>query len=221
MAVVFLILGGALLTAFLTGQTTWVSSDAFVQVQQEARRGFDSMARELRQAGLAGPAAAPGPQNMNLTALAGGSNQLNFQVALGYDATPSPGCGGICWGADGVNGQWIHYAVVVNAGLPANNNRQLVRCVTGAGTRDTVPLANGTNCLPGGFRVIANNVNTVVFGDTGGGAFVPPRLMDTAPGDGTADVVPIAIQIRYNNPRVPRGFQATTLTSRVKLRNSS
>src|SRR3989338_2492892 len=46
-----MIVGGGLLTTFMTGQTSYLSADAYAQVQQEARRAFDNVVRELREAG--------------------------------------------------------------------------------------------------------------------------------------------------------------------------
>ena len=85
--------------------------------------------------------------------------------------------------------------------FPVNNNLQLIRCVTGAGTRD-VAIANTAACT-GGFRVLANNVSTVDF----------PNPVTSA--------VTITLQIRYRNPRLPGTGQVTfPLSSRVRLRNT-
>jgi type II secretory pathway pseudopilin PulG len=85
-----LVLGG-LLTTLLTGQASYASAEAYVQVQQEVRRAFDDMTRELREAGGTITAAA---------------DQLDFQVSLGYDRTDLAGCpaSAVCWGTQAANG---------------------------------------------------------------------------------------------------------------------
>ena len=98
-----LILGGGLLTTLLTGQTSYLSADAYIQVQEEARKAFDNMVRELREAGGPLVSVSPNPP-------AGPGTQLDFQVALGYDldggAGAVAGCpdAAVCWGATDPNG---------------------------------------------------------------------------------------------------------------------
>ncbi|MDP3722825.1 MAG: hypothetical protein Q8R91_04935 [Candidatus Omnitrophota bacterium] len=87
-SVIFVIIGMGLLTTFVTGWTSFFSADAYIQVQQEARRAFDAMVRELREAG-------------QITAA---GSQLDFQVALGYNQPPPCPAGAICWGARDENG---------------------------------------------------------------------------------------------------------------------
>ncbi len=131
-SLLLMILGGGLLTAFLTGQTSYLSADAYIQVQQEARRGFDNMVREIREAG-----------NVSTT----GTQQLNFQIARGYNN--EVGCqspASICWGSENALGQWVHYTVIGAAG-----NQQLIRCTN---TNQSGAIA----ALTAGCRVLANNV---------------------------------------------------------------
>lgn len=121
--VVIVIFGGimaALMVAFLISESSYHTADSYVQVQQEARRAFDTMVKELREAGWGTVAANPGTGgNCTFAALisavtvsntcvaAGGNagNQIDFQIALGYDldvAVPGPPpCpdAAVCWGA--------------------------------------------------------------------------------------------------------------------------
>ena len=141
-ALLFLVVGGALLTTFLTGRTSYLSSDAFVLVQQEARRAFDVMVRELREASASGGCAA------NAT---NGGLQLNFQVAQGYNQAgcpntaccPSGNCANaICWGSEVAGNPWIHYALVDGDGNAATgNDRQLVRSLNKNAERNNVSAA--------------------------------------------------------------------------------
>lgn len=125
-----LIVGGGLLTLLLSGQATHLSSEAYVQVQQEARRAFDSAIQELRGAG-----------NVSLSADA---KQLHFQLARGYN-TEAACPNSICWGSETATGQWVH-VVITGAG----DNVQLVRCVTAALVD---PVTDFTGC-----RVLGNRV---------------------------------------------------------------
>ena len=128
-----LILGGGLLTLFLNGQTSYLSADAYVQVQQESRKAFDNVVQELRAGG-----------NVSLSA---DFKQLHFQIARGYNteaACQNPAA--ICWGSENATGEWVHFVIIT----PAAGTPQLVRCVT-AGVVN--PVTDVTGC-----RVLANNV---------------------------------------------------------------
>jgi type II secretory pathway component PulJ len=89
--VLFVLLVIGLLTTLMTGQASYASAEAYVHVQQEVRRAFDDMTRELREAGG------------TITASA---TQLDFQVSLGYDRSDLAACpaGAVCWGAQGSDG---------------------------------------------------------------------------------------------------------------------
>lgn len=188
-SLLLLVLGGALLTLFLAGQTSYLSAEAYLDVQQQARRALDTLIRELHEAGPSG--------TINVIANGTpGSNQLNFQIAREYNnAVSCPNA--ICWGSEAQVSDWIHYAVVQNAAVPAPNNLQLVRCITaGAGSQNTVVM-NGAGC-----RVLANNVRTANFNVAGG-------------------AVTMTFELQYQHPSLPGGVQTTgPLTMRVRLRNS-
>lgn len=196
-AVLTVIVAGGLLTAFLTGQTSYFSADAYVQVQQEARRAFDAMVRELREAG---PTAGAGTL-MNVS-----GNQLNFQVAMDYTSA-------IQWG-DGVTANnWIHYWLFTNNSLSNNNQVQLLRCTSGApGTAFASPAA----VVPANCRVLANNVIVPTA----------PQIVFQLDNAATPRIVTINLQVRYNSGLLPGGSQSlgtqtAPLTSRVRLRNAT
>ncbi len=194
----FLITGGGLITTFLTGRTSYLSSDAYIQVQQEARKGFDNMVRELRESG-----------NVSCNAdIAGAAcinqQQLNFQVAMGFNA------GAIQWGdgrqpANAAN--WVHYGFLLNPdNNPATTDNQLIRY---EGTQVQIPPAN---CVAPTCRVLANNVVT---------AGANPSSFSWTPAPANTNVVTINLNIMYQNAALPGGNQTTgLLTSRVKLRNN-
>jgi prepilin-type N-terminal cleavage/methylation domain-containing protein len=128
---------GALMVSLLVGQTSSLSAEAYVQVQQEARRAFDVMVKELREAGQV---------NNDVAIAEPGVQRLDFQVSRGYDAAT---CGGICWGTDdaAVPTGWVHY--VIDTSDP--DRARLVRCTT----------ANRLDAMPAGFAgcwVLANAV---------------------------------------------------------------
>lgn len=196
--VLFVVVGGALLTAFVSGQLSLFHAETSVQLQREGRRAFDVMGMELREAGpvagptLTPPVVPPGP----------GPNQLNFQIARGYnlDATCA---NAICWGSENGNTQWLHYAAVDNPALPAGNDRQLVRCVT-AGFDDTPLVVNDPDCVS--YRVLANNVQGIRFDTT------------------DLPAVRIDLWFQYAHARLPQGTQvlgtaAEPMTQTVFLRN--
>ena len=132
--VLLFIVGGGMLSTFLTGQASFMSGEAYVQVQQEARRAFDVMVRELREA-----------QITTLT----NPKQINFQVALGYnDRVACQNPARTCWGGENVVGKWLHYAII-GAGSAA----QLVRYVDTSATGSPPATCVSPNC-----RVLANNI---------------------------------------------------------------
>jgi len=150
-SVLMLVLGGALLTVFLVGQTSSISADAYIQVQQEARKALDIMVRELRESAkvscniAAWPAGALQECTTNTN-----DRRLNFQVVLGYGTTspcnPDPG---ICLGANNVKNNWVHYAIINGP----NGTKQLVRYVDASELGATPAVCNPASC-----RVLANNV---------------------------------------------------------------
>jgi type II secretory pathway pseudopilin PulG len=139
MTILTVILGG-LLTSFLIGRSSYMTSDAYIQVQQEARRALDIMGKELRAA-------------RSTVAVSGNpaGSQVNFQVALGYDlATAGCTANAVCWGAQDLSNvnqpDWsIQYRLV---------GTQLVR-----------ELVNGALVVAGSQRVIANSINAAAAGN--------------------------------------------------------
>lgn len=191
-SVIVIVVAGGFLTAFLTGQTSYLSSDSAVQVQYEARRAFDAMVRELRQARVnAGTV---------ITTLADGTRQLNFQVAKGYNLTTDPNCpvNDVCWGSEAQSTTgWVHYSIIGAAG----NNRQLIRCINTDET-GAVEAYAAASC-----RVLANAVLT-----TAG--------VDNFSYDANNRFVTINLQIEVIHPGLPTGrYTAPRLTTRVRLRN--
>ena len=137
---VMLILGtiaGALFVSFLVGKNSFVTADAFVQVQQDARQALDVMARELRSVGN-----IPNPGNGAARAT------LEFQLPLGYGSTSVCGVAdATCWGAVDASGTpRANWSLIYRL-----NGSQLVRQVVNA-----LPNAGGAAQST---RVIANNLD--------------------------------------------------------------
>jgi len=193
--VLLFIVGGGMLSTFLTGQASFMSGEAYVQVQQEARHAFDLMVRELREAQMS-------PTNP-ITTLAN-PKQINFQVALGYnDRAACQNPARTCWGGENVVGNWLHYAII-GAGSAA----QLVRYLDASETGTPLPAT----CVSPNCRVLANNIRLETDNTK--------PVFNTFAYDLTNKVVTITLQIERIDARLPGGRQATpVLSSRVKLRN--
>ena len=129
---------GALALLFTSSHRSMLSADAYLVVQQEARRALDAMGKELRKANnidteLTGP---------GINTPLGGATHLNFQISRGYNVggcTPNA----TCWGNETSNGGWVHYL---------RNGTQLVRCESMAS--DTA-ITDFSGC-----RVLANDAET-------------------------------------------------------------
>lgn len=174
---------GVLLISFLIGRSSYVSADAYIQVQQEARRAFDAMVKELR-----------GTANIDteLTAAngdtpAGGATRLNFQLDRGYNVS---GCtpNAICWGNDTANGGWVHYV---------RNGTQLVRCQSGS--PDTI-ITDFSSC-----RVVANTVQAFLVDYTNSNRTVILRLttqlssQQLPSGSMSTGAAPLRAQVKLRN----------------------
>lgn len=125
---------GALLVIFLSSQSSYLSMDASLQVQEQTRRAFDAMVRELREAGNVVACAVPPCQT------------LDFELALGYNLINPSTCpaNAVCWGAfDGSNNPQKDWHVVYSIEPPGSQGAQLIRRVkNGATTITTRILAN-------------------------------------------------------------------------------
>lgn len=173
----FLTVIAGLMMTFVTGQTSYVTTDAYIQVQQEARRAFDNMVRDVRGAG-------------GIIAVAAG--QLDFQSALGYNLA-IVGCvaNQVCWGAEDQNGTdqpgWgLRYRVV---------GTQLLR-----------EIRDGGGVVQPGARVLANYVDSgaTSFAWNAGervvtmsfvGRYQSPRLAG-----GVQTIGPLTARVRLRNP---------------------
>lgn len=199
--VIFLVIAGGLFTAFLTGRTSFFTADAYIQVQQEGRRAFDTMVRELREARLNNPGGTS-------VQLGTDAVQLNFQIARGYAieaSCQSPDT--ICWGSEEVTGEWVHYAIIENT---TDDIVQLQRCRSAAGSETTTSAWIAGSC-----RVLANHVRVV------DGTPNFELVDDPLPGGDTkVDRVVIKLQIGYDHPMLPGGSLDTAmLTSTIEMRN--
>lgn len=170
------ILSGVLLSTSLVSQKAYVSAEAYAHVQQEARQAFDAMTKELREAG--GTISALG-------------SQLDFQIVLGYDlAAPCP-ANALCVGARDANGVdqpgwWTRYRLV---------GTQLVR-----------EILDAANTVQPGTRVLANDVDALLFNYIGG----------------SAKTIVIQLHVQQSSQQLPGGSTGTTpapLLTSIQLRN--
>ena len=88
--VIFVVIAAGILVSMLMGNRSFIVNDAQVHVQEEIRRAFDNMTTELREAGG--------------TVTVTGGDQLEFQIALGYDLPNPCPADAVCWGARDITG---------------------------------------------------------------------------------------------------------------------
>lgn len=170
----------ATLLMFTSSHQTLRSSDAYLHVQQEARRALDAMSRELREADhIDTESTGQGEDATDAT-------RLNFQIARGYDVA---GCeeDAICWGNDTDNDGWVHYV---------RNGTQLVRCQSDAS--DT-SIADYADC-----RILANDAESFLVSYTGSSRTVSLELQveqisDLLPG-GASGTGTLHTHVRLRNP---------------------
>lgn len=174
--VIFVVIAVGILIGMLMGDRAYTLNDAMVHVQEEVRRAFDNMVPELREGGG--------------TVTVTGGNQLEFQLALGYDLpNPCPN-DAVCWGAHdsaGVNqANWrVRYR---------QNGTQLLRELLDAG---------GT--VQAGTRRLANDVSSLAFAynATTNMVTIQLQIRDTRPqlpgGGVNAATSPLITQVRLRN----------------------
>ena len=176
------VLLGAMFLMLRGGRQAWVSQDALLQVQQEARRALDAMTRELRGVNhINSPDTDIGIDFTDAT-------RLNFQIDRGYNVA---GCtsDAVCWGNDTTNDGWVHYLVI---------NGQLARCQSD-GADDVV--SDATGC-----RIVANQVASFSADYADSSRTVTLHLQVTRTsselGGGALSVAPAPLraQVRLRNP---------------------
>ena len=173
----FLLLLVGLMVMFWTGQTSYVTTDAYLQVQQEARRAFDTMVREVRGAGGT-IVAAP--------------SQLDFQTTLGYNLALA-GClaNQVCWGAKDQGGAdhpgWsVRYRV---------NGAQLLREILDAGGVVQVGTRVLANYVDAGASSFAWNAGERIVTMTFQGRYQNAQLAG-----GAQTIGPLTARVRLRNP---------------------
>lgn len=173
--VIFTLLLAALFATFLAIQRHYASSEAYIHVQEEARRASNAMARELRNAGGAITAAG---------------SQLAFQLPLGLNMAPPCSPNTVCWGAFDQAGaaqpSWsIRYRV---------NGTQLVREIRNAGgvVQATRVLANDVGLLSFSYVGAPANTVTAQLQILQTSQQLPGGSMGTTP-------APLVIQVKLRN----------------------
>lgn len=172
---------GTLVVALMIGRTSLLSTDAYVLVQEEARRAFDTMTKELHESGnVDTELSAAGADASNAT-------RLNIQLTRGYNVA---GCtaNAICWGNDATNGGWVHYLV---------NSAILYRCQSAAS--DTA-ITDFSGC-----RTIIRDVQTFSVDYSSANKTVTVRLatryssFQLPGGQMTTTPAPLRTQVRLRN----------------------
>ena len=185
-AAIFMAIGGTLAMSLLMNQRSFVTSEAYTYVQQQARRALDAMVKELREAGnMDSPATSSNQDFTNAT-------RVNFQIARNYDSTQ---CGGICWGSDTATGGWVHY--LLDATTNANDVR-LLRCQS---TSSDTAISDVSAC-----RTMSNNVQTFQADYANSTKTVTLRLENRvasqriATGGLSTTPAPLRTQVKLRNP---------------------
>ena len=173
---------GALVLLLTSGQRSMLSADAYVHVQQEARRALEAMSRELRKANnIDTELTSPGSDTPS-----GGATRLNFQISRGYNVS---GCtpNATCWGNDTTNGGWVH---------ALRNGTQLVRCQS---TASETTITDFSPC-----RVLANYAETFLVDYASSTRTVILRLQVKRSSSllptGAMDTGTLRTQVRLRNP---------------------
>lgn len=176
------IVTGALALLFTSGHRSTLSSEAYVQVQQEARRALDAMNKELHKANnIDTELTSPGNDTP-----AGGATRLNFQISRGYNVS---GCtpNATCWGNDATNGGWVH---------ALRNGTQLVRCQS---TDSDTAITDFSPC-----RVLANYAETFLVDYASSTRTVTLRLQVKRSSSllptGAMDTGTLRTRVRLRNP---------------------
>ncbi|MBI4322678.1 MAG: type II secretion system protein [Candidatus Omnitrophica bacterium] len=176
------IVTGALALLFTSGHRSTLSSEAYVHVQQEARRALGAMNTELHKANnIDTELTSPGGDTPS-----GGATRLNFQISRGYNVS---GCtpNATCWGNDTTNGGWVH---------ALRNGTQLVRCESAAS--DTT-ITDFSPC-----RVLANYAETFLVDYASSTRTVTLRLQVKRSSSllptGAMDTGTLRTQARLRNP---------------------
>lgn len=175
-AALFVVLIGALLTSYLASRRSHLSADAYIQVQQEARRALEGMVKELRESNGG---------RMFLS----GTSTIVFQVPNDNDQDGSVVSGGTLeWGAPDVANGCIQYALT---------GTQLQRTLL-TGPMDVQGASCGGQVAGTTARVLGNDVDELVFTSTTGGLQVSVTTVLTSqlPGSGQRATMSSRVQFR-------------------------
>jgi len=169
---------GLLVATSLGSQRAYATSDAILQVQGEARRAFDTMLAELRQAG---------------GAITTGASQVDFQFALGYNQPLPCPANAECWGA------------YDQAGARQANWRVRYR-LDGAQAQLLREIVDNTGAVRPGTRVLANDISQASFTYVGGATRTMTVQLQAqrtssaiAGGSVTASPVPLVMRLHLRN----------------------
>lgn len=179
-AFISLFFGGVLMALSMTGQRFYLTSDATVLVQEQARQALINMTQELKQADPA------------MIAANCAGNACKFQVVLGFGVPPC-GAGVACIGAKDAaranqSGWRLRYRL---------DNGQVLR-----------EILDDNDLLKAGTRVLANHVNQLLFSYDPTDRIVTvqvetARTASQLPGrtvSVTPTHTPLAARVRLRNP---------------------
>lgn len=175
-AAIFVVMTASLLISFVVGRRSHVAGDAYVQVQQEARRAVDAMIKELRETTS---------DRMFLS----GTSTVMFQVPHDNDGDGSVATGGTLeWGAPGVDEGCLQYTFT---------GTRIERTLL-AGPFDLPATSCGDQVAGTTTRVLGNEVNALTFTTATGGlqVSVTTQMTSQLPGAGQRATISGRAQFR-------------------------
>lgn len=202
--VLAVVLAGVFVTVF-SGQSAYLSMESSLQAQEQARRAFNEMIKEVREAG--GTVTTKKETN---------KSQLDFQMALGYNlASPCP-ANATCWGAWSKTGaakkDWsVRYVLRARYWVVTTN--KLGVKVKSAVSGSPVELARLVLEADGKTVNSEKILATGVYGE---------RDQTYFEWDSTANTITISLQTKTDSSMLLPGNIRSSgrLTAQVKLRNS-
>jgi len=175
-AALFVVLIGALVVSYLTSRRSHLSAEAYIQVQQEARRALEAMVKELRE-------------SRSDRLFLSGTSTIVFQVPNDNDGDGSVVSGGTLeWGAPTIADGCVQYTLT---------GTELQRTLL-TGPMDVQGATCGGQVDGTTARILGNDVDEVTFTSTTGGlqVSIATELTSQLPGSGQRATLSSRVQFR-------------------------
>ncbi|MCU0651586.1 MAG: prepilin-type N-terminal cleavage/methylation domain-containing protein [Candidatus Omnitrophica bacterium] len=148
----------AIFSVFMTGVSSWQIGEAKTQTQQETRRAMEMMSKELRLS------SAYHLQVLNDSGIqAYSGTRIIFQMPVYSQQQVQVDTGGqLVWGAEGTQGYWVSYQLVIPQGETSGQLKRLVL------TGDKITKISSA--------VLANRVAAIEFNGLPNNTYTPSSL---------------------------------------------